>query len=121
MHLQASPAWRFVWLGFRVFGGVLIAPFAEELAFRGFLMRRVQGSEFASIDPRRCGWQAIAISSLAFGLMHNSRFVEGAAAGALYGYIYSKTGKLGDAFLAHALTNLLLVAVVAGTGDWRFW
>jgi len=122
MHLdQVSFFWRFAWLFVRVIGGVLIAPLAEELAFRGFLMRRIQSTEFVSVDPGRCGWSVIAISSLAFGLMHGSRFIEGTAAGAVYGYIYSKTGKLGDAFLAHALTNLLLMAVVTGTGDWRYW
>jgi exosortase E/protease (VPEID-CTERM system) len=122
MHLdQVSVSWRVAWLFFRAIGGVMIAPLVEELAFRGFLMRRIQATDFVSVDPGRCGWSAIAISSLAFGLMHGSRFVEGTAAGAVYGYTYSKTGKLGDAFLAHALTNLLLMAVVAGTGDWRYW
>ncbi|SPE29560.1 putative CAAX prenyl protease-related protein [Candidatus Sulfopaludibacter sp. SbA3] len=119
--LQASPIWRITWLCFRVCGGVLVTPFAEELAFRGFLMRRVQASEFASTDPRQAGWQAIAVSSLVFGLMHGTRIAEGMAAGALYGYTYKRTGKLGDAFLAHAVTNLLLVIVVAGTGDPRYW
>lgn len=118
---QAALAWRIVWLAFRILGGVLMAPLVEELAFRGFLMRRVQGAEFVAVDARRCGWLAIALSSLLFGLMHGPRFVEGTAAGALYGYAYTRRGKLGDAIAAHALTNLLLAVVVAATGDWRYW
>ncbi|HUA59556.1 MAG TPA: exosortase E/protease, VPEID-CTERM system [Verrucomicrobiae bacterium] len=118
---QVSIPGRVAWLAFRVIGGVLAAPFVEELAFRGFLMRRIAGADFESVDPRRCGWLAIAISSAVFGLLHGPRFVEGTAAGALYAYAYSKTGKLGSAILAHTVTNLALAIVVAATGDWRFW
>ena len=121
-HLDGS-SWpvRYGWLLFRVAGAALAAPLAEELAFRGFLMRRIHGENFASIDPRRCGWFSIAVSSIVFGAMHGSRFVEGSCAGALYGWTYSRSGKLIDAVAAHAFTNILLIFAVAVTGDWRYW
>ena len=121
-HLQSAPLTvSIAWLSFRVIGGVLAAPFVEELAFRGFLLRRIQSPEFASLDPRRCGWLAIAISSAVFGLLHGSQFIPGTIAGALFAAAYIRSGKLGDSVAAHALTNLLLAVVVAGTGDWRYW
>ena len=121
-YLNAAPLiWRVVWLAFRTIGGVLAAPFVEELAFRGFLMRCIQSPDFASLDSRACNWLAIAISSVVFGLLHGPRFVQGTVAGLLYAFAYKKSGKLADPVLAHASTNLILAAVVAATGDWRYW
>lgn len=118
---QTPVVWRAVWFVSRVAGGIVIAPFVEELAFRGFLMRRIQGADFDLVDPRQVGWMAIAVSSLCFGLLHGTRWMEGTIAGVLFALAYRRKGQLGDAILAHSLTNLLLAAMVGITGDWRFW
>jgi CAAX prenyl protease-like protein len=100
---------------------VVIAPLSEELAFRGYLMRRLQRPDVEKVDPRHPGWLGPALSSIAFGLLHGSRWMEGIAAGLVYTHVYAKRGRLGDAILAHAVTNLILMTVVFYTGDWRFW
>ncbi len=118
---QVELPWRGIWWFFRFAGAVVIAPLSEELAFRGYLMRRLQRPDAEKVDPRHPGWLGPALSSIAFGLLHGSRWIEGIAAGLLYAHVYARRGRLGDAILAHAVTNLILMAAVFYTGDWRFW
>jgi exosortase E/protease (VPEID-CTERM system) len=118
---QLPVPWRAAWWFFRFAGAVVVVPLAEELAFRGYLMRRVKGPEVEKVDPGRAGWLGLALSSLAFGLLHGSRWMEGVVAGLLYGHVYARRGRLGDAIVAHAITNLILLTLVVWTGDWRFW
>jgi exosortase E/protease (VPEID-CTERM system) len=115
-----SAGWRIVWLFFRGIGAVTIAPFAEELAFRGCLMRRVHGADFENVDPRRA-FGGLALSSLSFGLLHGHRWIEGTLAGLLYGGVYSKTRRIGGAIVAHVVTNATLLCVIGATSDWRYW
>jgi CAAX prenyl protease-like protein len=96
-------------------------PIAEELAFRGFLLRRIVSSDFESIDPRRVTAIAIAASSLAFGVMHGDRWLAGAIAGAAYAIAYRYRARIGDAVIAHAVTNALLAAWVISRGAWGLW
>jgi exosortase E/protease (VPEID-CTERM system) len=113
--------WRALWWLFRFAGAVVFAPLVEELAFRAYLMRHAGNPALERVEPSKAGWLGIGLSSLAFGLLHGSRWLEGTAAGLVYGHVYVRRGRLGDAILAHAVTNLILMATVLSTGDWRFW
>jgi exosortase E/protease (VPEID-CTERM system) len=110
--------WRAVWWTVRIGGYLLVAPVVEELAFRGFLMRRLMAAEFDRVSPQRCSWWAIGLSSLAFGALHGGFWAAGALAGLAYGYAFRRRGSLGDAVLAHAATNAFLFAAVLVTGNW---
>jgi exosortase E/protease (VPEID-CTERM system) len=118
---QPGVPWQALWWFFRLTGAVVIAPLSEELAFRGYLMRRTQRPDVEKVDPRRPGWVGPVLSSLAFGLLHGSRWLEATAAGFVYAHVYSRRGRLADAILAHAVTNLVLMSLVYATADWRFW
>jgi membrane protease YdiL (CAAX protease family) len=60
---------------------VILAPFAEELMFRGLLLDWLK--------QKLAAWQAVVISSLIFALLHNNHLMTGAV-----GWI-----ELGDRFL----------------------
>jgi exosortase E/protease (VPEID-CTERM system) len=112
---------RAVWLCFRVLGAVVTVPIAEELAFRGFLMRRLSSTWFTQVDPgvfRGLAWIA---SSTAFGLLHGERWLAGTLAGLVYAWAYSRRGSMGDAAVAHGLTNGLLALWVLATGETQLW
>lgn len=48
--LEAQSGWVVgAWLGAMALGYVVLTPIAEELAFRGFLQRRVQGADFEAV------------------------------------------------------------------------
>lgn len=116
-----SPAMRLAWLACRVAGAVLTVPVAEELAFRGFLMRRLISSDFESVVTPRQPWLAILLSSLVFGALHGDRWIAGSIAGAVYAVVMVRRGRIGDAVVAHATTNALLSWAVLGGGDWFYW
>ena len=118
---HAPAAWSVTWLAFRVIGGVVTVPLAEELAFRGFLMRRFDSREFQSVAWQDVSWPAIVLSSLAFGIMGGERWVAGTIAGVLYAVAVRRRGSLGDAFGAHATTNALIAGWVILGGHWQLW
>lgn len=112
---------RVAWLAIRTIAAVTTVPIAEELAFRGFLIRRLMAADFESLDPRRYTGVALLISSLAFGLLHGERWLAGTLAGLLYAAAYLRRGRIGDAVVAHATTNALLAAFVLLGGKWYLW
>ena len=115
-----DPAWAGIWLAIRVIGYVVTVPLAEELAFRGFAMRRLQREDFqnAPIDFVLVPW---IVSSVLFGAMHGSMWPAGIIAGLLFGLALFRRRSLGDAVQAHATTNLLLVIYAVTTGRWSAW
>jgi exosortase E/protease (VPEID-CTERM system) len=114
----ASPGLRWCWLVCRVAGTVLTVPLAEELAYRGFLMRRLQSRDFDSLAYGRVGWLALAASSVIFGAAHGALWLPGSVAGFAYGWIVKRQDRLGEAVTAHMMTNLLVAVVALRSGNW---
>lgn len=115
-----SPAWAAVWLFFRVVGATITVPLAEELAFRGYLLRRLQSADWSELPPARFSWLSLLISSLLFGMLHG-HWLAGTLAGLMYALAVYRRGRLLDAVLAHATTNGLLAGYVLVTGAWAMW
>ncbi len=122
-----SPAARWIWIVVRVAAAILTVPIAEELAFRGYLARRLMSREFDRVPFRALTPLAIGLSSAVFGLEHMKNladwphFVLGSLAGLAYAGVLRRRGRMGDAVAAHAVSNLLLGAWVLGLGDWAQW
>jgi exosortase E/protease (VPEID-CTERM system) len=112
---------RVGWLVFRSAAAILTVPIAEELAFRGFLIRRLISADFQALSPRRYTYVAVLVSSVAFGLLHGQRWLAGTLAGVAYAAAYLRRGRIGDAVAAHATTNALLAAWVLLGGKWQLW
>jgi len=108
------------WIAVRVLGASVVIPLVEEMAFRGYLMRRLVSAEFASVDPRRAGGFALVASSLLFGALH-ADWLAASVAGLAYGFLYRINGRLADAIVAHATTNLMLCLSVLLEGSWYLW
>ena len=113
-------AWT-AWLVLRTLGAVVTVPLAEELAFRGYLLRRVDSADFERVDFRSTSVLALAVSSVAFGTMHGARWFAGALAGVAYALAVRRRGRIGESVAAHAFTNALLAAWVITRGEWRLW
>jgi CAAX prenyl protease-like protein len=115
--MNLSAQWAGLWVIAHVIGSVITVPVAEELAFRGFLSRRLISADFASVPAGRFTWFSFVISSVAFGLLHH-HWIEGIAAGMLYALAYYRRGSIGDAVVAHATTNGILSVQALLIGDW---
>jgi exosortase E/protease (VPEID-CTERM system) len=121
-ELSAMPAaLSLTWIAIRALASATIVPLAEELAFRGFLMRRLVTADFQTVPYQSVGLGALLISALAFGLSHGAMWLPGIVAGLLYGWVTVRSGSLGEAVVAHATTNALLAALVLLAGKWQLW
>jgi exosortase E/protease (VPEID-CTERM system) len=112
---------RGAWIGCRAAAAIITVPIAEELAYRGFLMRRIVSSAFDSVALQSVRWPAIVISAVAFGIMHGSLWMAGIVAGVAYGAVAVKTGKIGESVAAHATTNTLVAIQVLLFDQWQLW
>lgn len=113
--------WAAVWLAIRGIGYIVTVPIAEELAFRGFMPRRLVRADFQTMPMGELRWLPWLISSLLFGAMHGSLWLAGTMAGMLFGLALARRRSLGDAVVAHATTNLLLAVYALTTGRWSVW
>jgi exosortase E/protease (VPEID-CTERM system) len=118
---RAAPAGSYAsWALFRTLGSVLVVPVCEELAFRGYLLRRLVDRNFASVAAK--AWTPVALvgSSLAFGLVHD-RWIAASVAGVVYAAVTLRSGTLASAIVAHAITNGIIAAWVLVGGDLSLW
>jgi len=120
--LQAMPlGWSAAWLLIRLAGYVVTVPIAEELAFRGFLTRRLIQADFDRLPVGTFSWVSFCISSILFGALHGSFWLGGTLAGLLFGLALYRRRMLCDAVQAHATTNALIAVYVLITGHWSVW
>jgi exosortase E/protease (VPEID-CTERM system) len=116
-----SPAMRSLWIISRIAASVLTVPLAEELAYRGYLMRRLTSRDFESVPYRSVGWPAILVTAVVFGLAHGALWLPGIAAGVAYGFLVVRRGTIGEAVAAHVTTNALVAATVLLWDQWQLW
>jgi len=110
-----------IWVADRVCAAVITVPLAEELAFRGYLMRRLQRADFESLRFEHVGLGPLLLSSLLFGLAHGGWWLPGIAAGLVYGAVLRLTGRFGEAVAAHVTTNAILAGFVLIGNQWQLW
>jgi exosortase E/protease (VPEID-CTERM system) len=119
--LAALPkVWTIVWVVFRVVGSVVVVPLAEELAFRGYLTRRLIAADYQSLPVGTFSWPSFLISSALFGMLHG-RWLAGMVTGLLYALALYRRRRLVDPILAHAITNALIAMTVLAAGHWSLW
>jgi exosortase E/protease (VPEID-CTERM system) len=118
---DSSTPIRATWVVFRILSAIVTVPIVEELAFRGFLLRRPVSPDFEALPPRTFTWLGLAISSVAFGLLHGNLWFAGVLAGVLYAWALIRRGRIGDAVVAHATTNGLLAGYVLIFHKWHLW
>ena len=115
------PILRELWIAIRIAASAIIVPIAEELAYRGFLLRRLVAADFEKVPFQSAGGWALLVSSTAFGLGHGSMWLPGIIAGVLYGAVLMRTGRMGEAVAAHATTNASIAAWVLFGNEWQLW
>jgi exosortase E/protease (VPEID-CTERM system) len=112
---------RAAWICCRAAAAIVTVPIAEELAYRGFLMRRLVSQRFDSIAFSNIRWPALGLSAVAFGITHGSLWLPGILAGLAYGLLAIRTGRIGESVAAHATTNALLAIDVLLFDQWQLW
>lgn len=80
----------------------LLVPLAEELVFRGAILRKLLG-----VCGERWHWVAIALSAVIFGAIHGNvpQFVHATLIGLLIGWMYYRTGSIIPGVVFHWVNN----------------
>jgi len=112
--------WRYVFIGFRMFGAVVVVAVMEEIFWRGFLIRWIDRNDFKRVPMGVYSWKSFGITVVLFGLEHE-QWIAGMVCGALYNWLYRRRKDLFSCVLAHATSNAALAAWVLWRGDWKFW
>jgi exosortase E/protease (VPEID-CTERM system) len=118
---RLAPWQRAGWIVTRAIAAVVTVPLVEELAFRGYLARRVISADVEAIPFAQLSIVSILVSSLAFGALHGRMWIAGSIAGAVFALVAKLRGRLGEAVAAHATANLLIAVWVLARGDFRMW
>jgi exosortase E/protease (VPEID-CTERM system) len=109
-----------VWIILRIAGAVVLVPIAEELAFRGYLLRKLVSADFEKVAFGHFTWLSFLGSSILFGVLH-AQWKAGILAGMMFAIASYRRGLISDAVVAHATANGLLAAYVLTTGHWSLW
>lgn len=80
----------------------LLAPLAEEMVFRGAILRVL-----LKVFDRRWHWLPIAISAVMFGAVHGNiaQFIHASLLGLLLGWLYYRTGSIVPGVVLHWVNN----------------
>ena len=111
-------AWFFI--AVRILGSSLVVPALEEVFFRSFLYRYIAKSDFQSVALGTFAALPFYLTSAVFAFEHE-QWLAGLLCGFAYQGLVIWKKRLGDAIVAHAITNFLLGVWVVGKGAWQFW
>lgn len=108
-------------LALRIAGSAAIVPVAEELFWRGWLMRWLVSRDFHHLPLGACSAFSFWATAVLFASEHGPYWDVGLAAGIVYNWWMIRTSSIPDCVLAHGVTNLLLGVWVVGAGQYQYW
>lgn len=118
VHDPRNTGWVMFWI--HMLGTSVIIAIIEEMVYRGFLYRWMQGSPFYKINPHILKWGLLVGISAFFAVSH-IEWMAAIICGICYGLLYIKTGDIWAATIAHGVTNFLLGLYVIHYGAYQFW
>lgn len=110
-----------VLIGLRSLQAVVLVPIAEELFWRGFLMRWLIDRDFRAVAFGSYTAPSFWISAVLFGSEHGTLWDVGLLAGVIYNWWALHTRNLTDCIIAHAVTNAVLCVYIVITSRWEYW
>lgn len=108
-------------IALRILRAIVIVPLAEELFWRGWLMRWLIHHDFQSVPLGAYTRQSFWLTTVLFAAVHGPYWDVGLIAGAVYNMWMVRTKSVADLVLAHAVTNACLAVFVLMTNRWEYW
>jgi uncharacterized protein len=115
-----NPALGWGFVAVRVLGRSLVVPAMEEVFYRSFFYRYIVSPRFHEVALGQWHSVAFLVTGVMFGLAHPDDWLPGIVCGLSYQWLVLRRGRLGDAMLAHATTNLVISVFAIATNQWRF-
>lgn len=119
-YFAGNPALGWGFFAIRTLGRSLVVPAIEEIFYRGFVYRYVISPNFTEVALNRFHAGAFALTSVMFGIAHGDHWIQGILCGVAYQWLVLRKSRLGDAMLAHAITNLIISIYAVVTNQWQF-
>jgi uncharacterized protein len=113
-------AWTLIVI--RIFGMTIIVPPLEEAFYRSLVYRYIVKYDFTKVALTHVDGVALGLSALLFGFAH-FQWLPGILCALAFQWLVFRSGHLGDAITAHAITNFLLGVYVVWVGGeaWKFF
>lgn len=112
---------NYAFLTVRVLSSILTVPIAEELFWRGWLMRWLIDQNFLKVPLGAYQLSAFWLTAILFASEHGSYWEVGLITGIIYNLWVMRTRNLADCIVAHAVTNAALAYYVLAAGRWDYW
>ena len=110
--------WVLFWRSVRA---MLIVPIAEELFWRGWLMRWLINNDFQKIQLGTYAPFAFWVTAALFASEHGPYWDVGFLTGIIYNLWMIRSKSLADCILMHGVTNGLLSVYVIAYSQWQYW
>ena len=117
-ELEGVQAWLFI--AVRMVGLALLVPLAEELFWRGFLLRWLIDPDWEKVPIGRYTLMSCLLVTGAFALVHPEWLAAAVYCLLINGLLY-RTKDLWQCVIAHATSNLCLGVYVLAYGQWWLW
>lgn len=117
-QLDGLSVWAFI--AVRLAGIAIVVPLAEELFWRGFLLRWLIDPEWEKVPVGEFTLSSCAIVTLMFTLAHPEWLAAASYCLLINALLYWKRD-LWLCVVAHAVSNFVLAIYVLSTGEWWLW
>jgi CAAX prenyl protease-like protein len=114
----SSLGWFF--FAVRALGSAIVIPPIEEACYRSCLYRYFVRTDFTAFPFNRLHWLSFVVTALIFGFSHY-QWLGGVLCAMAFQWLVIRKNRLGDAMMAHAITNFLLALWIMWKGAWQFW
>lgn len=115
---NGAAGWFFV--AVRLAGSTLLIPVLEEVFYRSLVYRYLLKQDFETLPLGTFARMPLLVTSAIFAAEHRE-WLPGFLCGLIFQGLVLRKNRLGDAIVAHAVTNCLLGLWVVWSGQWRFW
>jgi hypothetical protein len=105
----------------RALRATTVVAMAEEIFWRGWLMRWLIHEDFESVPIGAWQLRAFLVTAVLFAVEHGPYWEVGLAAGLIYNWWAVRSKSVGDLILAHGVTNAALSLFVILTRRWEYW
>lgn len=116
----ANPLGQWSFIATRILGMAVLVPFAEEIFWRGFLLRWVISPNWQQVEIGSYSVKSFCWVVLLFTLAHPEWFAAIVYCALLNLLLYWKRD-LWNCIVAHGVSNLILAIYVLATGTWQLW
>ena len=116
----SSPAGQWAFITVRLIGLAILVPLAEELFWRGFLLRWIISDNWTEVEIGKFTLKSFLWVTFLFTLAHPEWFAAAIYCCLINILIYWKRD-LWNCIVAHGISNLLLAIYILSTKTWGLW